>query len=124
METKLWAILLMVGCTFLTSIAQIFYKIGANKLSLTTLLTNYYLLIGLGIYGFAAVLMITAFKGGDVSVLYPIIATSYIWVGFLSAHFFNENLNFLRWLGIIFIVAGIVFVSLGSKKTAKYVEVI
>jgi len=81
MKTKLWAIGLMIFTTLLTSSAQIFYKLGAAtlELNLLALITNYNLIIGLCIYAVGAVLMIIAFKGGELSVLYPIIATSYIW---------------------------------------------
>ena len=83
-------------------------------------------MIGLVIYGIAAALMITAFKGGEVSVLYPIIATSYIWVSLLSSYFFNETINLFRWMGILIIISGIIFISLGSKEkeTIKYTEAI
>lgn len=117
MKTKLWAILLMFLCTILTSSAQIFYKKSAPalELDLIALISNHYLIIGMAIYIVGAFLMITAFRGGDVSVLYPIIATSYIWVSFLSIFFLAESMNVLKWLGIIGIIIGIVFVGFGSK---------
>ena len=117
MKTKPWAVLLMVLTTLFTSTAQVLYKFAVKHLVLTLpgLLTNYYLIAGLACYGIGAVLMITALKGGELSVLYPIVATSYIWVGFLSAYFFNEALNTLRWLGIVSIVFGVAFIGIGSK---------
>ncbi len=117
MKTKLWAIGLMILTTLLTSSAQIFYKKGAEKLTfnLLSIITNYPLLTGLFLYGIGAVLMITALKGGELTVLYPIIATSYIWVALLSSLIFHESLNLLRWLGILAIVFGVVFVGVGSK---------
>jgi len=117
MATKLWAIGLIILCTAFTSVAQVFYKAGAKALefNLISLITNIPLIIGLALYGIGAVLMILAFKGGEVSVLYPIIATSYIWVTLLSFLLFNENVNAFRIIGILFIVFGVVFVSVGSK---------
>jgi len=117
MATKLWAIGLIVLCTAFTSIAQVFYKIGAKTLEfdILSLITNVPLIIGMVLYGIGAVLMIIAFKGGEVSVLYPIIATSYIWVTLLSFYLFNESINVLRVVGILLIVFGVVFVSIGSK---------
>ena len=81
-------------------------------------------LLTLAILG--AFIMITAFKGGEVSVLYPIIATSYIWVSLMSAYFFKENLNLFRWIGIFVIISGIIFISVGSKEkeSLKHVDVI
>lgn len=128
MATKLWAIGLMVLCTAFTSMAQVFYKFGAERLefNLVTLITNLPLITGMALYILGAVIMIMAFKGGEVSVLYPIIATSYIWVSLLSIYFFNESLNLFRWMGIFVIIIGIIFISLGSKEkeTVKYTDVI
>ena len=60
MEKRGYAVLLMILCTFLTSIAQVFYKIGA--LRLPELITNYHILVGLVLYGFGALILITAFN--------------------------------------------------------------
>lgn len=128
MGTKAWAIGLMVLTTVFTSIAQVFYKFGAARLEfdLISLITNFPLITGMVLYILGAVIMIIAFKGGEVSVLYPIIATSYIWVSLLSIYFFNEALNLFRWIGIFVIIIGIIFISAGSKEkeTVKYTDVI
>lgn len=123
MATKLWAIALMIMVTFFTSVAQIFYKLGSATLSfnILSILTNYYLYIGIFLYVFGFVLMIKAFKGGDVTTLYPIVSTSYIWVGLLSFHFLGESLSFLKWAGIITIVFGIIFINLGSRSAGATV---
>ena len=117
MKTKSWAVYLMILCTLLTSTAQIFYKKAAPKLafSLVALLTNYYLIIGMVIYVIGAFLMITAFKGGEVTVLYPIIATSYVWVSIFSIFFLGEVMNTLKWIGIVTLIAGIILVGFGGK---------
>jgi len=117
----------MLVTTILTSFAQVFYKKASSKLSLdlVALITNYDLLIGISLYLIAAVLMITAFKGGEVSILYPIVATSYIWVSLLSVYFFNEIINVYKWVGVLAIFFGVALIGIGSKKdTIKNVEAI
>jgi len=118
MKTKLWAISLMVFTTLLTSVAQIFYKKGAEILAfnLIDLITNYPLIIGMILYAIGGVLMIISFRGGEVSVLYPIIATSYIWVSFLSIFFLNETMNLFKWVGVFIIFSGIVLIGYGSNR--------
>ena len=69
-------------------------------------------------YGVGAILMIISFRGGEVSVLYPIIATSYIWVSILSSYFLRETMNIFRWAGVFIIIAGIVSISYGSKDSS------
>ena len=117
MKTKLWAIGLMVFVTLLTSSAQLLYKQGVSTLEFNfiSIITNGYIWSGLFLYGIGAVLMITAFKGGELSVLYPIVATSYIWVSLFSYLLFDESLNIIRWTGIFTIFLGVVFVGLGSR---------
>ncbi len=120
MATKLWAALLILFTTLLTSSAQILYKFGipSLKFNLMSIITNYYLIGGLLLYGVGAILMIISFRGGEVSVLYPIIATSYIWVSILSLYFLGETMNIFRWTGVFIIVAGIVSISYGSKDSS------
>jgi len=128
LATKISAIILMIICTALTSVAQVLYKKGMSyfKLDIFSIITNYHLLSGFLLYGIGAVLMIYAFKQGEVTVLYPIIALSYIWVSLLALYFFQELMNFYKWIGIIFICIGIIAIGFGGKKskTLKYAGVI
>ncbi len=126
MATKLWAMGVVLFCTLLTSTAQIFYKFGAAKLELNlfSLLTNYELIMGILLYAIGGILMILSFRGGEVSVLYPIIATSYIWVSFLSIYFLGESMNFYKWLGVFTIVAGMMLIGFGSKDGAEAAGII
>ncbi|MFH1053930.1 MAG: hypothetical protein V1740_05945 [Candidatus Woesearchaeota archaeon] len=128
MKTKWWAVVLVFLTTFLVSTAQAMYKYGSATLefNVMAILTNYWLIGGLALYGIGAVILIIGLKGGDLSVLYPIIATSYIWVSFYSMRFFGEPMNLIKWLGIFSIMAGIAFVGFGSKEKdiVKYTEAI
>ena len=121
MATKLWAALLVLFTTLLTSSAQLFYKYGSATASLNPfeLITNYYLVAGLLLYAVGGALMILSFRGGEVSVLYPIIATSYIWVSFLSMFFLGEIMNTFKWIGVITIIGGIALIGYGSKDAAS-----
>lgn len=118
MATKLWAMIVMFFITFMTSSAQVLWKLGSERLSfdLLSLLTNWQLIIGIGLYAIAGTLMILSFRGGDVSVLYPIVATSYIWVSFLSIWFLGETMNIFKWVGVSVIFLGIAFIGYGSNK--------
>ena len=128
MATKPFAIIMMVFCTALTSIAQVFYKKGSALLTfdIISIITNYNILIGLVLYATGAVIMIYAFKYGEVTVLYPIVTLSYVWVSLLSVYFFNELMSFYKWLGVIVIIIGIVFIGFGGKtsESLKYAEAV
>ncbi len=55
----------------------------------------------------------------DLSVAVPVASSSYILVPLASIIFLGEKIGFLRWVGIIFIIAGVIFVSLSSKERIK-----
>ena len=128
MATKISSIILMILCTALTSSAQVFYKKSTSSLSLNlvSIITNYNLITGLALYGIGAIMMIYAFKNGEVTVLYPIVALSYIWVSILASYFFGEIINIYKCVGVIFIIIGIIYVGIGGKKseTLKYAEAV
>ncbi|MCB9358382.1 EamA family transporter [Candidatus Woesearchaeota archaeon] len=117
MKTKRWAIVLIIACTVFISIAQLLYKLGSKSLSfsLDGILFNYLLLGGLFMYGIGAIMMILALKGGEVSVIYPILGTSYVWVVILSWQFLGETINIFKIIGIGMIIAGVTFIGRGSK---------
>ena len=117
MATKLWAALLVLFTTLLTSSAQILWKKGSATLTfnIVGLLANNYIIGGILLYIVGGMLIIVAFRGGEVSVLYPIIATSYIWVSLLSVRFLGEVMNVFKWLGIMAIISGIILIGYGSK---------
>jgi undecaprenyl phosphate-alpha-L-ara4N flippase subunit ArnE len=119
MKTKWWAIALMIPCTLFTSVGQILYKLGAENLSLeiSSILFNVPLIAGLLSYGIGLVLLIIAFKGGELSVLYPIIATGYIWVSLASSYLFETDcMTINKWIGVTIIIVGISLIGWGARK--------
>jgi len=120
MKTKPWAMGMVLFCTLLTSTAQLFYKFGAETLEFNflSIITNINLLAGILLYAVGGTILILSFRGGEVSVLYPIFATSYIWVSFLSIYFLGESMNIFKWLGVFTIIVGIVLIGYGSSKGA------
>ena len=116
-KTKPSAILLVITCTFFTAVGMIFYKLAADKLALDflKLITNYHLFIGMGLYGLGAILLIYAYKNGELSTLFPFISLSYIWVALLSMFILAEVMSSMKWIGIIAIIAGVIFIGYGSK---------
>jgi len=91
------------------AIGQLLFKFGSASVSanVTSWLFNWKLLSGMALYAVSAILFIMALRYAQLSILYPLIATSYIWVTLLATIFLGEQLSSGRWLGIAFIVAGI-----------------
>ena len=112
------AVLLMILCTLFTSLGQILWKLGINKLDFANLITfwNIPFLLGCVTYGVGAMLMLLAFREGELSILYPIIATSYVWVSIASPLLFpNDSMNLWKWSGVIIILISVSALGFGSK---------
>ena len=126
MATKLWAMGIVLGVTLLTSTAQLFWKFGADKLefNIMSAITNVNILMGILLYVVGGILLIISLRGGEVSTLYPIIATSYIWVSFLSIYFLGESMSLFKWFGVFTIMAGIVMIGFGSTKSSAKESVV
>jgi len=71
------------------------------------LLLNLPLFGGYCLYGISTVLLVLALRQGQLSVLYPVIALTYVWVLLLSIVVFSERLNLFKVAGVMAIVAGV-----------------
>ena len=122
MKTKIWAIFLMILCTIILSIAQIFWKLGADKLSwnIIKLITNFDLIMGFILYGVSGLLFIIALKGGELTVIHPMISLSLIGVAILSPLIIpGDIMNPMKWFGTITIIFGVFLIGYGNWKVHK-----
>ena len=113
------AVMLVAFATLLGAVAQILMKLGADHAvqspGLIGLLTNVPLIAGYGLYAFMTVMIVIAFKDGELSVLYPIISLSYVWVTALSYLIFHDSLNPYRLAGLALIIGGVAVIGRGAK---------
>ena len=116
MATQLWAIGLVISATLVGAFGPILLKkASAKKLSsVRELSKNYALFGGVGLYAIGTIMFIPALKGGELSVLYPFVALTYIWVSLLSVKFLGEKMNKYKWIGISLIIIGVAFIGFGS----------
>ena len=114
-KTKAWAVILIILITFLITAAQICYKSGMMRFP--ELSGIFLVILGMIFYVSGAVMMIIAFRGGELSLLYPILALSYIWVSIASPMFFEADImNPMKWAGVFIIIMGITAIGVGSRK--------
>jgi len=116
MPAQLWAIGLVISATLIGAFGPILLKkASAKKLtSISSLLKNYHLMGGIGLYAIGTTLFIPALKGGDLSILYPFVSLNYVWVSLLSVKFLGEKMNSFKWFGIAAIILGVSFIGIGS----------
>ena len=117
--TQMQSVGLVFCCTLLGAVAQIFMKTGVNQmqhLDPIRILTNVPLLAGYCLYGVNTLLLMLALRDGELSVLYPIIALSYVWVTILSIVIFKDSLNVWKVAGIALIIGGVTILGRAAKK--------
>ena len=124
------SVYMVVVCTMLAGAAQILLKFGAlhpmPRLGGDTgtwmpfawaLLGNVPLLVGYTLHAANAALLILALRGGELSMLYPIYALSYVWVALLSIYFFHDSVNFWKSAGIALVIAGVAYMGRASSQS-------
>lgn len=116
------AIFIVLACTLLVAIAQYLIKLGANHLTHAGLLattigifTIPQLFAGYCLYGIFTVLFVYALRHGELSILYPLIALSYVWVTITAVLAFHETMNAFKIIGIAIIISGIAVLGWGGS---------
>lgn len=111
------SLVLVFLCTLFGVAAQFLIKTSTQHgaiSNLHTLLQNYWLLSGLALYGISTVLLTLALRDAELSLLYPVISLTYVWVTILSVLVFHEALTPFKVLGVAVICAGVAM--LGKKR--------
>lgn len=113
MKVDLIIILIVLFCALLGATGQIFFKLASGKFTFNPLtwFTNFHLIMGVLLYGLSAVLFVWSLKYGEISVIYPIFATTYIWVSLFAYFYLGESISELKIIGIIFIILGIFLIA-------------
>jgi multidrug transporter EmrE-like cation transporter len=78
--------------------------------------TNLPLIGGYALYGVNTLLLVLALREGELSMLYPIIALTYVWVTLLSYALLPEKPNLYKNVGIATIVVGVAVLGRGERK--------
>jgi len=106
MATSPFAIGAVLLSCVVGALGALFLKKGSTKISLQRIV-NTHLFIGIFCYAIGLFIGIVALRFGDLSVLYPLSSTTYIWVTLLSKYQLKEKINFFKILGISSIIFGV-----------------
>ena len=112
------AVLLVFACTVLGAAAQLLIKVGMTHFEprVWAIVTNWPLIGGYGLLGINTVMLVLALRDGELSMLYPIIAFTYVWVTLLSYGLLHEKPNVYKNVGIATIVVGVGILGRGGRK--------
>lgn len=117
---KRLSLLLVVIFTLISAVAQACLKTGATALGanpgLRAVLFDIPLIAGLSLYGVGTILMILALRHGELSVLWPVISLSYVWVAVISVVWFHEPMNIPKAAGVAVIIFGVAILGRGAHK--------
>jgi len=108
MKTPLTSVALFALAAILGAVGQYLYKTGAGRI--TTSFSSYLSLpLFGGIVCYVAVmgLFVAAFKrGGDLSVLYPVYASTFIWAAIISLMAYGTPIKAVNVVGMALLIAG------------------
>ena len=113
------AIILVSSCTVVSASAQLLMKAGMTHVTgfnPIALATNLPLVAGYALYGVFCLMMILALRQGELSLVYPIISLSYVWVAGLSYAFFHEPMKPLKIAGILTVMLGVAMLGRRSSE--------
>ncbi len=114
----------MVACsTIIQVIAQLLIKAGTEQLPADPTLsqtaigmfTILPLFAGYACYGLFTIVMVLALRHGELSMTFPILALSYVWVAGASAIWLHESLNAAKIAGVAVIVGGVAVLGRSDK---------
>ena len=112
---------LVLLATIMGAFGSLFLKIGSSSvksknplLLIRLIFKNKSLFVGFLLYGASTVPFLIALKFSELSIVYPLVSLSYIWVILLSKHFLKEKINKEKLIGIFLIILGVVLIGLSS----------
>lgn len=109
------SMLLVFAASVVGSFGAVFLKFGSATVSRSALsFVNRNLILGVTLYLGSSVFYALGLKGGQVSVLYPMVSLGYIWTMVWSRIFFKETFNAQKLVGLALVLVGVVFVGMGS----------
>jgi multidrug transporter EmrE-like cation transporter len=100
---------MFLAASLFGAVGQYLYKSGADTADGTALgyLANWRLIVGVGCYVAVMGLFVAAFRrGGDLAVLYPLYATTFIWAAFIAWAAYGSPIRPVNIAGMAALVLG------------------
>ena len=115
METPFKSIVLFLIASVIGAVGQFLYKEGAQNASgknLMSFIANWRILIGVLCYIGVMVLFVAAFRiGGEMTVLYPMYASTFVWALLIGVLYLKEPLSIYKLCGAALIMGGMFLIA-------------
>lgn len=109
MKTSLTSVVCFLAAAGFGALGQYLYKIGADKAGggIVSYVVNWRIAAGVGCYVAVMALFIAGFKqGGQMHVLYPVYATTFIWAALIARWAFATPITVVNIAGMVLLVGG------------------
>lgn len=103
-------ILLMILSSICVCVGQLLWKLS------TVEETSFYLISGFVCYGIGALVMIIAYRYGQLSVLQPMLSLNYVLSVVLAGIVLKENISLLKCIGVLIIIFGVIMIAGGDEE--------
>ena len=100
-------IILILFAAFILATAQLLWAL--SKLNVI------FLMSGLFLYAIGALSMIVAYRYGSLSVLHPLMSTSYVLSYVYGISFLSEHISYIEIIGLSAIIIGVIFIAIGDR---------
>lgn len=110
-------IIVTLVAAMIAAVAQYLFKSAMPKFrfnlhDILGLLKNRSILLGLLIYLASLGLYLVALDSGQLSFVYPLFSSTFVFIMLISYLVFKERIGWGRWAGVLLIILGISLISL------------
>jgi multidrug transporter EmrE-like cation transporter len=118
MYTPVSSMLWVTSGSVVGSLGAVGLKAGARHVeaNLLSLLRNWRLATGLGLYLVSTVFFIRGLKTGDLSILYPMVSVGYVCTLIWAKLFFGEKITPMKIAAVLLILAGVAQLGLAAAR--------
>lgn len=111
-------VVLTLAAAFIASISQLLFKRGIHgSMTMKSVIRSIFkpgVLIGLFGYFISLVIYLYALSKGELSLVYPIFASSFIFTTLLSALVLKEKITAYRAIGVALVFIGITIIAISA----------
>ena len=90
-------------------VGQLFWKLAMERGMLI-------MLSGFLFYGIGALIMLTAYRFGQLSVLQPMLSLNYVLSIVLGSVILKESVTILKCMGVLIIISGVIMIAGGDSE--------
>jgi drug/metabolite transporter (DMT)-like permease len=108
------AVGLVLFGSFIGAFGTLMVKKSVDKYSFFHSLKSRLMWAGIIFYGASTLFYIVALRKEELSIIYPLVSTTYVWTTLFSVRYLKEEMNQWKWLGLGGIILGVILIGFGS----------